>query len=44
MMVWKHLAFQNAPFSAGFLEIILNFLKCQNAPLVAVFWALSHIN
>ena len=28
----------NAPFSAGFLEVILIFQMCQNAPFLARFW------
>jgi hypothetical protein len=31
------LDFQNVLFAAGFLEIILNFKKCQNAPFRASF-------
>jgi hypothetical protein len=27
-----HQHLQNAPFAASFLEMILSFLKCQNAP------------
>ncbi len=26
-------------FTVGFLEIILNFHKCQNAPFLVFFWA-----
>jgi hypothetical protein len=29
-LAYQHL--QNAPFAASFLEMILSFLKCQNAP------------
>ena len=38
--LWKHPVFKNAPFSAIFIEIILNFQKCENAS----FWGMIRLN
>jgi hypothetical protein len=39
---WNHLWSQNAPFTARFLEVILNFQKGKNALFMACFWVWSN--
>jgi len=38
LMILELSIISNAPFTAGFLEIILQFKKCWNAPFLASFW------
>jgi len=43
-IVWNHLGLRNAPFTARFMELILKFYRCKDAPFGASYWAKIKFN
>jgi hypothetical protein len=39
LIIWNYQGFYDAPLSTGFLELILKYFRCKDAPFGARYWA-----